>query len=214
MNKKYNVDLEGNVIVLNEKGKEIQRNDKYTKNTDEILSLENLSEGLENKINNFKSTLEELKETNKDNKNNIVILTLLFVCGLGITFISPITLFLIKILAIIATIISIPLILTEIKKLITNNKEINKYEKRILENSYKVNKIKKRIATLLKEQTPILQGNHNEFTDVKSIYNLNLDPIDYFIENYQIGKRANEMKHSKKKVRKLTTESNSSIYKI
>ena len=52
MNKKYSINEEGIVSVLTDNG-EIIREEKFNKNTEEILALENVIESLNNKTNWF-----------------------------------------------------------------------------------------------------------------------------------------------------------------
>lgn len=201
MNTKYKVDKENNVTVLDGE-KEIQRKEKYTNNTEEILSLENTSTTLENKINRLKENLNELQEKNVDEKKNIIILLSLFICSLIIALLSTEILFIIKIISVLGIFFSITSTIIKTKKIFINKKEIKKQEKRITEEINRKTRVNKRIETLSKSKKITSPKKTNEYLEIKPIYNFNFTPTDYFVENYQIVKRTEEMTKGKKKIKK------------
>jgi len=218
MNIKYKTDSDGNLVVINENGELIVREDKYTKNTDLILSLENIIKLLEKKSNYFRERQDEIKTEYKNNQKNIIIYTI--VSFLSISFLILIySIFSITILNILMSIFLcsyISTLIPDILILLKNNKELKEYTKKINIENHKIKKINKRIdmlsnnANAIKKQT----DNHinidkvNDYIEVKNIPNY-YDASDYFIMNYTI----NKYNKTKEKTRKLTKEDNR-IYKM
>lgn len=207
MNKKYTVGEDGNVIVITTEGETIEKG-IYTKNTDEILSLENAAESINTTINIFKNRLEEHRTNKKIKKQLMIIIPV------------PLILFvifeaLLGSLSIAGTVglICMPAyLLAEIINLISylkSNKKEQIYNKKIIEGTQRVNKINKRIDTLSQDKTQVERNSNVMFTEIKSIYDFNFDPTDYFIERYQIDKRSKEMSKGHKKVKKIAKPDNS-----
>ena len=213
MNKKYKVSPESNITILNGE-EEIKREEKYTDNTDEILSLENVSINLENKICKLKDNLNELKEESIDNKNNITTLLLVFICCVIVALLSTKSLFLIKIFSELGIAYSLISTAIMINKQIQKQKEIKKQQKRITEEINRKSRINKRIEVLSKNKKISLPKKINEYIEIKPIYDFRFTPTDYFIENYQIEKRAKEMTKGKKKIKKRNNSSQYEEYKI
>ena len=213
MNKKYKVDIESNITILDGE-KEIQKKEKYTNNTDEILSLENIAIEIENKIYKLKDNLNELIEETIDNKNNIITLSLMFICCLIVTLLSSKTLFLIKMFSELGIIVSAISTIIIIKKQIKNIKEIKIRTQRIEEEINRKTRVNKRIEILSKNKIITLPKKINEYIEIKPIYDFKFTPTDYFVENYQIEKRAKEMTNSKKKIKKRTNKYKNEEYKI
>lgn len=219
MNKQYKVDPEGNMIVVTDTGKVIYREDKHTKNTDEILSLENVVESLEKKKDYFKDELDILKKEHNNNIKSISSYTpICFLVGVFLIIIYKS--FSLNILLIFLSSLTAAFIATfipDILKLINDNNEIKKHHQKINIESHRLKKIKKRIDALTKDTTPSKEERTDnkrttDFIDVKPISNY-YDASDYFIMNYIIDKKTKNENPSKKKVRKLTKE-DKQIYKF
>ena len=208
MNKKYMVDLEGKVTVVTDEGEIIER-DNYTKYTDEILSLENVVESLETKINIFKDRLKQ-HQSNKQNRKMEMIIIPITVLALTVA-----VLLLSQSLEVagLMGLIGIPVcLLYETISVISYFKSNNKEKvcaQRIKEELHRVEKIKKRINMFSKNKAIEVPTETNKFIDVKSIYDFNFDPSDYFIEKYQIDKTTKQMSKGHVKTRKLTKQDNS-----
>lgn len=215
MNKKYIVDLEGIVTVVTDTGETIERKDKYTETTDTILSLENLSESLGNKVHLFERRLNEL---NNKIRNESKIMRILNIALILLTFALLILSASISTKLFLSLIvISIPLeIIIGIveKNIIKKDKEKRNYcSKHIAEVQHRIDKIQKRIEELSKNKTP-KETNHT-FTEIKPISEYyNIDASDYFVENYLIEERAKEMSKGKKKVKKKPKTKNNIEYEL
>lgn len=203
MNKSYIVDNENNVTVINNLGFSSKRDDKYTQNTPQILSLENLSETLQLKIKNLTTSLNEVKSKTKTMKILLPILTIVTIISLIlVTGIIPIGIDLLSIpLCLIP--ITIVLEMAQIVALIKNNLKTKELNKKISHESIILKKTKKQIERLSKSQTPG-ETKKNKIIDIAPTYNYNFNTTDYFIENYLITKRAEEMTKAKNKAKKLT----------
>lgn len=213
MNIKYKVNSENEITILTEET-EIERKEKYTSTTEEILSLENTKTLLETKINNLKNNLIEIQEENTDNKNNLITLLLILICCVIVSLLSTKTLFLTKIISDLGIVFSILSIIVNTKKYLKNKKEINIQEKRINEEINRKDRVNKRIEVLSKSKTISIPKKLNEYIEIKPIYDFRFTLTDYFIENYQIEKRIKEMTKGKKKVKKRTNEFNNEEYKF
>ena len=213
MNKLYKVDKDSNITILDGE-KETERDDKYTNNTEEILSLEDASINLENKICKLKDNLNELKEESINNKNNIITLLLVFICCVIVALLSTKSLFLIKIFSELGIAYSLISTAIMINKQIQKQKEIKKQQKRITEEINRKSRINKRIEILSKNKKITLPKKTNEYIEIKPIYDFRFTPTDYFIENYQTEKRAKEMKKEKKKIKKRNSSQESKEFKL
>lgn len=213
MNKKYKVDEESNIIILTEE-KEIQTKEKYTNNKDEIFSLKNASIALEIKISRLKDNLNKLKEKTIDSQNNLTTLLLIIVCSTIVSLLLEKNLFLIKIFFKSVLIFSVLSTIVLLRKYIKLKKEIKKSQKRIDEEINRKNRVNKRIEILSKNKTLTIPEKLNEYIEIKPIYDFKFTPTDYFIENYQIEKRAKEMTKSKKKTKTRTNSNKKQKYQF
>lgn len=211
MNKKYIVTPEGKVTVVTDTGEKIDKKDKYTKNTDEILSLENVVELIENKVNNLKKYLKETKIKIKDNKSTIITMPIFFLVSLGLVSLVTNSLVLTTGLGFAFVVGGIIFLTPEVIKLIKGKKNIKEYEEKISGESHRINKITKRINTLSEDKTPVRAEKVNKLIDVKTISNFNFDASDYFIEQYQADKNNKSLTKGHPKVRKLTKLDNKII---
>lgn len=218
MNKKYTRDLEGNIKVITEKGEVIEKEYPYTKNTDEILSIENFIENLQTKVNIFRNESNKAKKQKKDSRKIIIIIPMLiFIISiiLTITLLPPLEYLPLIVLSLlgVTTILEIPFIIKNIK----SSNRIETCDSKIDELTYQINKAQKRINALLQDKTVIEDKPVEELIEVKNDYNFYFDPEDYFVEKYRIDKRAREIlkqqPKGKKKVRKPSKE-NTNIYEF
>ena len=209
MNKKYIVDSEGAVTVITDSGETIERKDKYSETTDTILSLENLSESLRNKLRIFERRLNELNNKIRSESKTmrilnilliLLVLSLLIICSSISTKLS---------LLLLGTSIPLGVVIGIVEKTIIKKDEDKKVycSKRISEGNHQIEKIQKRIVELSKNKNP--KETDHTFTEIKPISTYyKITPSDYFVENYLIEERAKEMTKEKKKVKKKTKTRN------
>ena len=216
MNKQYIVDIDGKVLVITDQNELVERNDIYTENINTILSLENLSELLSDKIHLFEKRINELNNSIRTKNKTMRLLNISLILLSFILIIIGIAVS--EKLSLIVSISIIPLsvIIKKIEDLIVDKdkKTRNKYQKKLQEETHKKNKIEKRINSLPKEKATIEEEKINTYIDIKPIENYNIDTSDYFIEKYLIDKRVEQMTQGKKKVKKKTNTGNNLEYEI
>lgn len=220
MNKKYLIKENGKVTIVTDDGDIIEREEKYTKNTGKILSLENTVESIENKINLFKKELRRLETEKKISKSLLISIAIALLISIATTLLVliGITLLIPKspmlgVLKILLSCFSIGGIITGIPGIVTlvkNKKRAAKLTKKIPELSHEKKKTEKMIANLSQDKTKLEPIDKNTFIDVEPAYTYNFDSSDYFITKYQIAKRTEEMSssRSKKRTRKLERKRN------
>ena len=211
MNKKYSINEEGIVSVLTDNG-EIIREEKFNKNTEEILALENVIESLNNKTNWFNQEIINLKDKIKYNMLFMISQIIISVFLILIFNLLSLNLITLNSLLIIG-LTEIFLISTIAMKILKYENKIEKYNKKINHINSIINKANKKINNLSVNNTKTKIEKTNEYQDVKVIYEYNFDSNDYFINKYNIDKRTQEFTNPKSKVRKLTKKSNQELLK-
>ena len=212
MNKQYIVDEKGNVKIRNNEDNEIEYG-KANIFISEILSLENYQEQTQQKIEYFNEKIKEFSKNihikNKNNRTFNIMITIIITTLLIISAAININIALIVFLSIIPLSIIIETI--ENKLLSKNREENHYYTQRLNEETYKLNKIKSKIERLKKDKR--ITASTKKYIDVLPINTYNLNSEDYFIESYQIEKRAREM--TKAEPKKLVRKNNrNNLYKI
>lgn len=214
MNQKYMINENGIVTVVTNDGTIIERKEPYTESTTTILSLENLAESIESKINYLEKRISDLNNSIRHKikiiryANILLTLSTFVLLILGVAFVSK--LFLILILSSIP----IAIIIKKIENIIIEKDKTqrNSYNKRIQEEVSRLNKINRRINSLPKEKIAIVETKINVYNEVKSLDNNNIDASDYFVENYLINKRTEEMSKNMPKVKKKIKTINNTEY--
>lgn len=207
MNKKYMVNAKGLVVVVTDTGEVIETNEVYTKNTNEILSLENLRERYEIKNRILINGIKEKTDIIKAAKLVMMILPLIAIpIFLLILLMSsaPIAAYLFLMPAcLIATIL---VEIFEFLDIIRNKKKLNKLNNLMNINNQRIKKITKKIDVLKSDKERISQEISETFIDVERTFDYNFDSVDYFIEKYQVDKRTREMTGNK--IKKLIRRKN------
>lgn len=207
MNKSYMVDNNGTVTVVTDSGTLKVREDKYTKNTAEILSLENYKELKEAKKRILEHRISNLINNKKTTKTTMIFLPTTLFFFIAILLLSSTPLTYIKIMFLIfsiATTLIETALLIELKK---TDKKIKQVNPLLVNEKETIKKINKKINILKEDKKKIKKEPGPIFTDVKKIYEFKFDASDHFIEQYQIDKRTNEMNHSKQKNKRLVKNS-------
>lgn len=217
MNTKYHVDSERKVTVLTNENQILDKG-IHTKNTEEILSLENYAESTERKIRIGEKRINEINNQMRNRKKNFRKLNIIATISSLILLTLSATIEINMILIIIAiSMLFTPNITIAIDKLLAkkDNEKKEYCTKRVIDEKIKFNKIKEKIDILSKDKTKDENVKINTFIEVKPIERNEIDSEDYFISNYKIEKRAREMTAQMPKTKKLSKpQIDNSLYQI
>lgn len=203
MNKKYMVNKDGLVVVVTDTGEII--NKKYTDNIKEILSLENLIESYQIKNNILRKRIIDTKWKIRLSKLAIFLFPpFITVFLILLLLVSSAPIFFYKITLAITFVTCLIMDLIEIMSIKKNKNKLKQLNILLTTNTKRINKITNKINSLKKMENKTKKEEKDIFIDVEKKFDYNFDPVDYFVEKYQIDKRTKEMnnKKTKKLIRK------------